>query len=353
MRNVLAACRRILLAGLIGILLLAGWVFWQAPSLNEMHPQLERLLAQQFGLKSIQLGKLSWRWAGHTWLNAKNITFTGPAGRISVADAQLEVRLSSWDLLLGNIRPTSISLRHGQIALQLPRAAVGEALPVLSGVLHIEDSTVTLGYGEFSNRFEHLDLHLDTTLHKLAMQLPGFTLNVDWDENLQPLSLHSRFDNLNWLPEAWRLHTRGEFNASLDINKAQDVSGWQLHGQLNSAAGAAILNNENAALMAFNDVQLQARIHAGEHAADIKRVEWQTIDWRDGDNHLSANGDWHDGQLNLAVKAEMLQLGTLANWIKPLADEGWQKWLGVCTVSRKSLMPTYTSNRNRHGANRN
>ncbi len=337
MRKILVACRRILLAGAVGVLLVVGWVFWQAPSLNEMHPQLERVLARQFGLKSIQLGKLSWRWAGQTWLNAENITFTGPAERIRVEDAQLEVRISSWELLLGNIRPTSISLRHGQISLQLPRAAVGESLPVLSGVLQIEDSTVTLGYGEFSNRFHHLDLHLDTVRRNLSMQLPGFTLNVDWDKNLQPLSLHTRFDNLNWLPKAWRLRTRGEFSAMLDISKSAEVSGWQLGGQLNSVAGAVILNNENAPFIAFNDVHLQALIHTGGHAADIRRVEWQTIEWQDGDNHLSANGDWRDGQLNLAVQAETLHLEVLAGWAQALVGDGWREWLGGLRGSAQKL----------------
>jgi len=327
MKKLLAACRRILLAGFIGVLLIVGWVLWQAPSLDEMRPQLERVLARQFGLQSLHLGELSWRWAGYTWLSAKNITFTGPAERISVADAQLEVRLSSWDLLVGDIRPTSISLRHGQIALKIPRSNPGEVFPVPAGILHIEDSTVTLRYGKFSNRFEHLDLHLDATRRNLAMQLPGFSLNADWDQNLQPLHLHTRFDNLNWLPEAWRLRTRGAFNVRLDMNQLPDNSGWELDTGLNSDAGAAILNNENAALFAFNSVHLQARTHTGTHPADIQRVEWQAFDWRNGKDHLAASGDWHDEQLNLAVHSESLNIKTLADLAQPLANSAWQTWL--------------------------
>jgi len=318
-----------LLAGFAGLLLLAGWVYWQAPSLDELHPRLERILAGQLGLQGLRLGELSWRWAGHTWLNAKNITFTGPAGRIQVEDAQLEVRLSSWDLLLGNINPTSISLRHGRITLQLPRAASGESLPVPSGQLHIEDSTVTLRYGAFSNRFEHLNLNLDVARRSLAMQLPGFTLDVAWNEKLQPLSLQARFENLDWLPETWRLRTRGEFNARLALKKEDAAANWRLESELISDTGAIILNRNNTPLIAFNDVQLKAFIHTGTNPADIRRIEWQQFDWRNGDHHLAASGEWRDGVLKLALLAETLNLNTLASLTEGRVDDDWQAWISA------------------------
>jgi len=340
MKKLLAACRRIFLAGCIGILLLVGWVLWQAPSLNEMRPQLEKVLAQQFGLQSLHLGKLSWRWAGYTWLSARNITFTGPAERIRVADAQLEVRLSSWDLLIGNIRPTSISLRHGKIALLIPHATSGEMLPIPAGLLHIEDSTVTLRYGKFSNRFEHLDLHLDATRRNLAMQMPGFSLNADWDKKLQPQHVHARFDNLNWLPEAWRLRTRGAFNVRLDINQRPDNTGWKLDTELNSDTGTSILDQKNTALFAFNHVHLQAHIHAGPQPTGVQRVEWQTFEWRYGKDHLSASGDWHDEQLNLAVQSETLHIKTVADWVQPVANPEWHAWLNGLRGTAQDLHAT-------------
>ncbi|MDX8392833.1 MAG: AsmA-like C-terminal domain-containing protein [Mariprofundaceae bacterium] len=326
MKRLLTACRRILLVGLAGLMLIAGWVYWQAPTLDELHPQLERILAGQLGLKGLHLGELSWRWAGHTWLKAKNITFTGPAERIRVEDAQLEVRLSSWDLLLGKIEPTRISLRHGRIALQIPRASSGDSLPVPAGQLRIEDSTVTLHYGDFEHRFMHLNLHLDATRRSLAMQLPGFTLDVDWDENLQPVNLQTHFDNLDWMPEAWRLHTRGEFNAQLDVRKSNDDSSWQFSSKLNSDSGAVILNKDSAPIIAFNAIQLAARIQTGANPTDIQAIEWQQFDWKDGENDLTAKGTWRDGILKLALQAETLNLKTLAALAKGSADDDWRAW---------------------------
>ena len=337
MRSVLAACRRILLAVLIALVLLGGWAYWKAPSLDELRPQLESLLARQLGLKELHLGRLSWRWAGHVWLNAANITFVGSEKRIMVDDAQLEVRLSSLDLIRGDIRPTSISLRHGRIALHIPKAASGESFPLPSGLLHIEDSTVTLNYGAFTNRFEHLDLLIDADHRTLGMQLPGFTLDVAWNSRLQPEHVDARFDNLQWLPEEWRAFVHGPFSARLQLDKLAGSQAWDLLADVNSDDGMEILGSSGRARVPVNEAHARARILAGANPLDITEVDWREFVWRAGDNRIQAQGKWADGSLQLELRAPMLQLPVLATWGMPLADEAWQTWLAGLAGTAKDV----------------
>lgn len=334
MKSVLRACRRILLAVFAVLLLLGGWLYWQAPSLNTLRPELEHLLAAQLGLKELHLGRLSWRWAGYTWLDADSITFVGSEQRILVKNAKLEVRLSTWDLIRGEIRPTSISLRHGRIALHIPKAASNEAFPLPSGLLHIEDSSVTLDYGAFSNRFEHLNLLLDADHRTLGMQLPGFTLDVAWNAQLQPEYVHAQFDNLQWLPERWRPVIHGAFSAGLRLDKAADNGGWNLLADIKSAGGATIQSGGHV-LLVVNQLQASAHIHSAANPLDVSAIDWQHIVWQGGDNRIEAEGKWADGQLQLNLRSPSLQLPVLATWGKPLVNGAWRTWLAGLVGSAK------------------
>ncbi|OIQ04276.1 MAG: hypothetical protein COS82_03280 [Zetaproteobacteria bacterium CG06_land_8_20_14_3_00_59_53] len=341
MKSVLAVCRRILIAVLALLILLGGWAYWQAPSLNELRPQLEGMLAKQLGLADLHLGNLSWRWAGHVWLNAESISFAGAEKRITVDDAQLAVKLSAWDLLQGDIRPTSISLRHGRIDLHIPKAAAGERFPLPSGLLRIEDSTVVLTYGGFSNRFEHLDLLLDAGNNSLGMQMPGFNLDVAWNAQLQPEHVQARFDNLLWLPEAWRNSIRGPFGATLQLDKAADGSAWKLLADVISDDGAEVVAADGRAHLPFNKARVQAVFHAAAsplaNPLDILAIDWQEVLWQSGANSLEAHGRWAEGSLQMQAQAGELQLASLAVLGMPLAEGGWRDWLAGLAGTARNL----------------
>ncbi|MDQ6965605.1 MAG: hypothetical protein Q9M23_01625, partial [Mariprofundaceae bacterium] len=336
MKAILLAGRRILLAGVAVMLLLGGWFYLQAPSLNELRPQLESLLARQLGLKDLHLGNLSWRWAGHVWLSADNLSFIGAERRIKVEDAQLVVRLSSWDLLRGDIHPTSIGLRHGRISLHIPRAAAGESFPLPAGVLRIEDSSVTLNYGTFSNRFEHLDLSLDADRQTLAMQMPGFNLDVAWNAALQPVHVQARFDNLLWLPEAWRASVQGAFTAEVQLDKSAGSNRWDMLADIQSDAGIQLLSSDGRARLPLNQLRAKAHVESAANPLDITSIDWQELLWKGGENSLQAKGQWVDGVLKMQMQGSALQVESLAALGMPLADEAMRVWLAglAGTVTR-------------------
>ena len=327
MKSVLAACRRIFIALFAVLVLLGGWFYWQAPSLNELRPELESHLAGQLGLEELSLGNLSWRWAGHVWLKADKIAFVGAEKRIEVEDAQLEVGLSGWDLMRGEIRPTSISLRHGHIVLHIPKAASGEAFPLPGGVLRIEDSTVTLSYAGFNNRFEHLDLLLDADRRALGMQMPGFNLDVAWNTQLQPRYVHARFDNLHWLPEEWRTKLKGAFSAELQLDKDKGRNDWGVLVDISSDEGASLVLAGGRSTPPINAIHVKARAKTGASPLDISAIDWQELALSVDGNSLAAHGDWAEGVLHMQASAADVDMAKLASLARPFAEPSMHTWL--------------------------
>ena len=341
MKRMRGALPRIALAGFIGLLVMTGWFLWRAPSLDELRPQIEKTLAARLGLKHLQLGKLSWRWAGHTWLKANNITFTGPAERIRVQDAELEVRLSSWDLLRGEIRPTSISLHRGRIALNIPEGSGAGQFPIPAGQLHIEDSSVTFHYGQLSHHLEHLNLHLDADRRTLNMELKGFSLTAAWNPALQPSEVSLNFENLNWLPVEWRQRSRGEFSARLHLRRDANAA-WQLRCALHSTGGTTLLDKRQTPLFAFNRLELEANIETGAGLGDVRAVTWQRLDWQHAASAISAHGAWRNSRLKLAVSSDNLDLASLATWLGMATDSDWRTWLGGVRGTARNLKAELT-----------
>jgi len=56
--SVLAACRRILLLLALCFTILGAWLYWHAPPINTMRPELESILKQKLDLQALHLGHL-------------------------------------------------------------------------------------------------------------------------------------------------------------------------------------------------------------------------------------------------------------------------------------------------------
>ena len=324
---VLAACRRILLLLILCFTILAAWLYWQAPPLDTMRPELENILKQRLELRELHLGHLSWHWAGYTWLEADNVSFTGRKGQIYVARANLAVRLSTWEMLAGRLRPTSISVRQGVIRLNIPeQSQAGKWIP-LSGKLSMEDTTFILTYGTFSTRLDHLNLHMDGPNHSLSAQTPGSSFELTWNEALEPVSLHASFHNLKWLPIPWRMRLQGKFTGEIALQRDPAGQLWHVQSSLYSGDGAQIMKAEGQPWINFNAIEIKANLHTKQNLSDVTSLEWERLNWRSGINTLQMDGAWKNKILHMNFRSETIQLPVLVSWLKPLGNMAWQQWL--------------------------
>jgi len=324
--SVLAACRRILLLLILCFTILGAWLYWHAPPLHTMQPELESMLKQRLGLQELHLGRLSWRWAGYTWLQADGVSFTGREGRLRVTNANLAVRLSTWEILAGRLRPISINVRQGIVKLNIPEQTLPESWMPPSSKLSMEDTTLSLTYGTFTTRLEHLNLHMDGPNHRLSIQLPGSDLDLTWNKAREPVNLRARFHDLNWLPTPWRVRVQGSFSGEVALRRNPAEQRWHLQSSLSSSEGAKILTAEGQPWLNFNAIEIKASLYTEKNVSNIIRLEWETVNWRSGVNELHMDGAWQDKTLQMKIHSEAIQLPLLAVWLKPLGNTAWKQW---------------------------
>jgi len=324
---VFAACRRILLLLILCFVILGAWLYWRAPPLDTLRPELESILKQRLDLQELHLGHLSWRWAGYTWLQADDVSFTGREGQIHVSRANLVIRLSTWKMLTGRLQPLSISVQRGAISLNIPQQEQAGKWALLSGKLNMEDTTLSLTYGTFNIHFKHLNLHMDGPNHRLSAQIPGSNLDLTWDKSLEPMSLRARFHNLAWLPAPWRMRLQGKLSGKIALRRDPAGQIWHLQASLSSDDGARIMQAQGHPWLAFNSIEIKARLHAQGDISHITRLELERLSWRSGANALHMAGAWRDGALHMKIDSGTIELPLLAMWLKPLGDEGWRQWL--------------------------
>jgi len=325
----LAASRRVLLLLILCFTIFGAWLYWQAPQLDEMRPELESMLKQRLDLRELHIGHLSWRWAGYTWLEADNVSFTGRKGRIHVTGANLLVRLSTWQMLTGHLQPTGINVRQGNIKLNFLEhdAHAGEWISP-SSELSMEDTTLNLTYGTFVTHLEHLSMHFDGPHHRLSAHIPGSSLDLTWNDDLEPVSLHVRFQNLKWIPAPWRTRLQGKLTGEISLRHDPAQQLWHVKSLLSSTDGAQIMKAKGRPWLNFNTIEIKAHFHAKESMSNITALEWEMFDWRSGANNLHMTGTWKDKTLHVNMRSESMQLPLLASWLKPLGDTAWQQWLG-------------------------
>jgi len=325
--SALAACRRILLLLTLCIVILGAWLYWHAPPLDTMRPELESMLKQQLALQELHLGHLSWRWAGYIWLQVDGVSFTGRGGQIRVTRANLAIRLSTWEMLAGRLRPISINVHQGIIKLRIPKQAQTKKWVPPFGKLSMEDTTLILTYGALITRLEHLNLHMDGSHRRLSIQLPGSDMDLTWNETYEPTHLRVRFRDLNWLPAPWRMRLRGNFSGEIVLQHNPVEQLWHLQTSLSSTRGARIMQADGLPWLAFNTIETKARLRAENGMSSVTRFEWEAFNWRSGANELHMAGEWQDETLHMKISSGTLQLPVLAKWLKLLGNTAWQQWL--------------------------
>ncbi len=321
------ACRRIALLTLLGASLIVGWLYLQAPSLNDVRPELVRLLKQELKLSRLKLGDLSWYWAGSTWVYAEDVSFATRDGEVEVRNGRLEVQISSWDLLGGQITPVSINLRGGQLAISVPEGGTPGLLAMPLFRIDLEDIRLNWRYGGDSGEVNHLHLHLDAREQQLALRLPGANLQLDWDENLLPVRLDGRFDDTSWMPAAARRYLRGRIGGNIHLQRTS-AGKWRIRMDLRAKEGAQLMNGRGLPLFGFDMVETTFTVESVAGTALPRDIRIAHFAWHEGQSSVAVSGQWQEGMLGLRLVSGQVAMQTLWPWLRRLDDsEQWRAWL--------------------------
>ncbi|HKJ83591.1 MAG TPA: AsmA-like C-terminal domain-containing protein [Mariprofundaceae bacterium] len=325
-KNVLASCRRIALLLMLCLVVFVAWLYWHAPPLSEMRPELEALLKVQLHLKAVRLGHLSWYWTGHTWATVDHVSFTSEDGHLQVNDAELAVQLSTWDLLAGRITPTSATVRRGRVSIQVPEDISFAKLALPPITLGLKDVELAWRYGRMHGLLRHLSLQMDGVKRTLEAQSPAAALNISLAADMAPSSVEMTFRNLDWLPDRMRRYVHGQARGEMTLHREQ-ARQWQADLRMHANNRVHLADRSGQTIFHVDTFEAGLHVEMAREAFRPERIEIQHADWHDGKDTVALSGDWQGGRLHLKLDDGALAMSRVWGWLRGMGGSVWQEWL--------------------------
>ncbi|MFC1542518.1 AsmA-like C-terminal domain-containing protein [Pseudomonadota bacterium] len=332
--------RRVLFAVLVGVILagVAGWLF--APDLKTVRPDIEAFLKAELELKELNLGELSWYWAGSLGLKADASSFANRDASVVVRDSRITVHISTMELLSGRLTPSGIRLSGGAIDVLIDADSRSDYLD-MPALLTLEDTELSWRYSHYSGRLDHFTLLLDTGGRTLHARVPGAHISIEMGEQKLPEQVEVKFSNLNWMPETWRKQVNGSLAGEVSL-KQKSSTRWHL--------GYAVVSNEEAPVVvslfdtewAFDLLKGELVLaEGGEELLD--QIKFESLEYQLEENLIHAKGAWREGKLSFSAVSPHVEMPLIWKGLKPLDDDkAWHEWLesmhgGVASDARAEL----------------
>ena len=325
----LATCRRVLLLLLFGIVLFGGWAYSQMPKLDALRPSIESYLKQELQLDTLQLGKLSWYWAGFLWIESDKLSFETSNHAIAYKNGRISVRVPLFKLLIAEIAPDSIRLNGGRLELKLAGGDARPAIPAaFPGHLVLDDVDLAWQYGDLGGRLPGLRLFVDGNSRSLKLRSADLQLYLQLDDDMLPHALRLTCSGNSWLPSAWQ-PLLGMPAGELRLFRNRPTQ-WTLETELKRPQGTTIRLAKDFSLPL---TQLTARLEltGGRDKPDapfrLTAASLHELHWQQESNDITASGSWQQGMLTLDAQASQLAMPLIWSWLKPFGEADWQAWL--------------------------
>ncbi|MDX8411922.1 MAG: AsmA-like C-terminal domain-containing protein [Mariprofundaceae bacterium] len=324
------------------LLALVAALQWLDPALKKYQPELQESLRQRLNLRELHFENLSWSWSGNTWLTADKLSLVSADGALSMADASLAVRISTWNLLLGEVKVAALSIRHPTLDLRIPEENGGTQADIPDLNLSIENARLSWHYGDQRGLIEELNVRMDGAHRKLLLDTPGVSFSLGWGAAGQPEGFDLRWQDTQMLPAAMRPRMRGDIGGQLQAEFVE-TGVWRMRADINGRGGSMLLDRGDEPLLPLGSLGIEALLGwSGEEGlqwADLSRLHWRD----DEHGNIQATAKYRDGELALYVQKGRLAMPVLWSWLKGLGREGWRAWLkdmhhGFATELRGDLI---------------
>lgn len=322
-RYALALCQRVLFL-LLTILLLTGLaIWWMAPGINKLRPDIEQYLTQELQLRDLTLGRLSWYWAWNIGIRADGCSFTNQDESLAVRKTQLSVQISPWQLLFGEVTPYKIHLAHGRLNLA-PERSTEQGLGLLPGQLVMDDMTVAWHLGSYQGELHHFGMDFDEGRRRVTAHMPGVHLRASWDAALLPEHAVLKFDDIDWLPQPLQAYVEGRPSGRMVITRL-GAKRWRI-GVDAKGDNSAWQWSGIPFTLPFDAMHADLVVHA-ESDRTLNRIEIPSVRWRRGGDTIAASGQWYEGKLHLSATSPRLRMPLIWSWLQGMGDGDWRQWL--------------------------
>ncbi|TLS68604.1 hypothetical protein FEF65_02545 [Mariprofundus erugo] len=323
MKRALASCRRVFLLVTLILSMFAGWLYWQAPGLNSIRPDIEHFLQQQLDLKELQLGQLSWYWAGSLWIQAEHLDFTSRDETLAYHNGHAAIRVALTDLLSGEVSPDSIRLSGGRLDLVYTNTAT--ALP--ASLLVLDNVELAWSSGQWRGSIPHVQLTMNGSTRSLDLFAPSVKLSGQLDRDGLPHRLELHCNQLDWLPAELRERIQGGAPEGTITLQRTGPRSWQTELAMASSATTVIIPADG---YHYPLNHLEAGLNIITTEADAMApasIEIGRLHWSLGDNSIMATGNWKQGKLTLQAESSQLAMPLIWSWMEGAGDEEWRHWL--------------------------
>jgi hypothetical protein len=322
-QRALASCRRVFLLLLLGITVLGAWFYWQLPKMDTLRPYIASYLEQQLQLQHINLGNLSWQWAGFLWLQADQLDFASKDKQLDYSGGRVAVRLPISSLFSGTLKPDQVRLSGGSMNIYFSDSSV----PVPAEQFILEDIDLYWHYAGWQGRLPGIHLKLDNAA--LSMQATSSTLQVSAQLDQNGLLKHMKLqcNHLEWLPEPLLQYIQGEPAVDFELQRISEQQ-WQIKASMVSEEIVTLMPEDEQAF-SLNRLDSEFLVTAKKEALfEPQKVEIQRLNWSLADNSVSATGNWQDGSLHIQAQSDNLAMPVIWSWLHRLdEDEDWGHWL--------------------------
>ncbi|MCF7821919.1 MAG: AsmA-like C-terminal region-containing protein [Mariprofundaceae bacterium] len=337
----LAIGRRVFFALLAGATLaaVAGWLF--APDLKTARPEIEAFLKQELELKELNLGELSWYWAGSLGLKADASSLVNRDASVVVHDCRVTVLISTMELLSGRLTPSGIRFSGGTINVAVDADSQADH-PGIPALVTLDDTELRWRYGEYSGHLEHFTLLLDRDEKLLRVRIPGANMSVRMGNQRLPKRVDVSFSNLDWLPEVWRSRFDGAMAGEASL-KQKSSTRWSLDFALTSGEAAPVAFSILDTGWKFDSLKGKSVLESGAGEELFEQAVFEPLELRSGESLIRARAEWKAGTFKLSATSPHVDMPLIWNGLRPLDDnEAWHAWLasmqgGVASDARAEL----------------
>lgn len=333
MKRALASCRRVFVLLLLGLIPLALWFYWQAPSLQSMKPALERYIQQQMQLKELHLGALSWRWVGVLWVRAEQVDFAGADDAIAYHNGEVSLRIPLSALYRGELQPDRIRFSGGELSFD---AASGRA-PIPAERIELDGVDLAWRYGDWRGRLANLSLDFDRFELALEATAPALNISARFSDDGLPQRIQVNCQHTEWLPAEMAARVQGSPTVDLSLTRSDDLN-WHAEFAIDSGQPVTLLPGSIYAvelnrLQGELDLKMRSLQPLQPEQIDIAALHWSL-----NKDAIEAAGRWRDGVLHLSASSGQLPMPMVWSWLRPLGGADWQHWLSLMHSGRASAI---------------
>lgn len=338
--HALTTCRRVIFL-LLAIGFIAIALIWlMAPEIKTLRPEIESFLKVELKLKDIELGELSWYWAGHFGVKADASSFSSHDDSLAIQKSDVTVNISILDLLSGKISPAGIHLSGGNIQVDVGHDTAPQSMPV-PDLIALKDMNLKWKYRDQSGQLEHFTLLFERDDRELLMRTPAMRLEMNLNSQFEPDEMEVSFTDLSWLPEQWRGYVEGLINGQVRVKKSAKNE-WRVEVKSRSTGSAPARFVLPDASWPFETFNTSVLVKFGSTGAEISQIAFPKFEYRSGENLVRGSLLWSEGKVKLSASSPYLEMPLIWRGLKPLGSDDWHAWLssmkqGVASDARAEI----------------